>query len=83
MNAVNWIAGEEPEELATAPEHRAQLQVKLRHGPTLALATVERQGQGASHSYRVTLTRRDKGIAPGQFAAFYSLHSGKTCECAY
>ena len=91
VGTVNWISGCEPAKLSSAP-HRMDLQVKLRHGPTLVGAVVEREGlvsvsesvaaeqgreeadtgTGTAFSYRVTLRRKDKGIAPGQFAAFYS-----------
>ena len=91
VGTVNWISGCEPAELSSAP-HRMDLHVKLRHGPTLVGAVVEREGHvsvsesvaaeqgreeadtgtGTAFSYRVTLRRKDKGIAPGQFAAFYS-----------
>eukprot|EP01035_Chromulina_nebulosa_P035944 gene35944-48353_t len=88
VGSVNWISGCEPVALSSAP-HKMDLQVKLRHGPTLVGAVVEREGpasmmmpgrekaeadvsNGRAYSYRVTLHRKDKGIAPGQFAAFYS-----------
>ena len=50
------------------------LQVKVRHGPQLqdALVTL---GDG-SRSAEVRLGARDKGLAPGQFAAFYD---GEVC----
>ena len=83
VGSVNWISGCEPVALSFAP-HRMDVQVKLRHGPTLVGAVVEREGpvsvisaqgsNGGAYSYRVTLQRKDKGIAPGQFAAFYSEH---------
>jgi len=68
VSAVNWIGGE-PVELSHPP-HRVELLVKLRHGPSLVPAFIERCGSSA---YSVRLRNKDKGIAPGQFAAFYSL----------
>lgn len=42
--------------------------VKLRHGPHLGKARLE---DAAGTSLLVTLSERDQGIAPGQFAVFY------------
>ena len=46
-----------------------ELEVKMRHGAQRHRATVTllNGGEGAS----VQLAARDKGLAPGQFAAFY------------
>lgn len=44
------------------------VQVKLRHGPQLFDALVKR---AESSRLLVTLSERDQGIAPGQFAVFY------------
>ena len=60
----NWIAG--------APTTDT-LKVKLRHGPVTTPAKLEARADG---TYKVTLTKRDQGIAQGQYAVFYE---GTTC----
>lgn len=71
---VNWISGREPPGLREGSEEGVEMLVKLRHGPTMTSATVRRVegGEVRLYSLAVTLARRDKGLAPGQFAAFYS-----------
>mmetsp|Transcript_14873 Transcript_14873/g.20370 ORF Transcript_14873/g.20370 Transcript_14873/m.20370 type:complete len:496 (-) Transcript_14873:13-1500(-) len=72
VSAVNWIGGE-PVELSNIP-YSVDLLVKLRHGPSLVPAVVTKLPSGGDSSmYNVRLQNKDKGIAPGQFAAFYSL----------
>lgn len=61
---VSWI-GAAPAGLDE--EAGAQLLVKLRHGPGMAPCTVRRAGRGL----HVLLASPDRGIAAGQFAAFY------------
>jgi len=61
---VHWISG--------SPEDNA-LQVKLRHGPVTIPCHIQPVAQ---HQLRVTLNVPDTGIAPGQFAVFYS---GRAC----
>lgn len=55
----NWIAG---------PPKTHDLQLKLRHGPSLIPCTVEWLD---NDRLRVVLKEKDPGIAPGQFAVFY------------
>lgn len=55
----NWIAG---------PPETHDLQLKLRHGPSLSDCTVEWLD---NDRLRVVLKQADPGIAPGQFAVFY------------
>mmetsp|Transcript_3723 Transcript_3723/g.9375 ORF Transcript_3723/g.9375 Transcript_3723/m.9375 type:complete len:650 (-) Transcript_3723:107-2056(-) len=62
VEAMNWISGPPPE------GETLELDVKVRHGPTLRRATVQFEEEGRG---RVMLDERDSGLAPGQFAAFY------------
>lgn len=48
-------------------------QVKLRHGPKIYKCSVSRfEDQNNEHAVQIKLTERDQGIAPGQFAVFYT-----------
>ncbi len=71
---VHWING--------IPQKTA-LQVKLRHGPGMQKATIERLPEGR---VLVHLEAGDKGAAPGQFTIFYDgeycLGGGKIAEFA-
>ena len=60
VETLHWIDG--------APETEA-LEVKLRHGPNLTPCRLEVEGPKGG---RVFLEAGDPGIAPGQFAVFYS-----------
>ena len=65
VELVNWIASP-PGGLSS--QNGVFLRMKLRHGPTFCegwLRTIK------SGLLEATLTKADKGIAPGQFAAFY------------
>lgn len=62
-----WIAGEWPLALGVVGAQTA-LRVKTRHGPKFYNAVVTRTIDDGG---RVNLSERDKGLAPGQFAAFY------------
>lgn len=70
VERVNWISGR-PRGLDT--EEGAALLVKMRHGPVVTPARVwPGTGEGVEEeSLVVHLDHQDKGIAPGQFAAFY------------
>ena len=78
--AINWVAGEPPVLAATSSRGAGgggstfDLTVKVRHGTDshAARVTLLEGGQSA----HVQLARRDKGLAPGQFAAFYD---GEVC----
>lgn len=66
---INWLAGRPPES-ATQSEQPLRLRVKVRHGEHMyedARVTLSDGGKAA----HVDLGARDKGLAPGQFAAFY------------
>ncbi|KAL1510837.1 hypothetical protein AB1Y20_007120 [Prymnesium parvum] len=67
---INWVAGRPPWHSPVA----MPLQVKVRHGAEAydALVALKHNGSVA----HVQLSRRDKGLAPGQFAAFYD---GEEC----
>lgn len=83
VHKMNWVSGRAPPGL-TAPGG-ITMDLKLRHGPTLCRGTVtlasnsnpsmasnaDSAEQGESDVLRVVLAVKDKGIAPGQFAAFY------------
>lgn len=82
VHKMNWVSGRAPPGLR-APGG-VTMDVKLRHGPTLSRATItvsdssnpsvtpNTQSGEESDVLRVVLAAKDKGIAPGQFAAFYS-----------
>lgn len=59
MRSVHWIDGQ---------PRAGLLNMKLRHGPALACATLT---PGLSGAYHVALAQRDQGLAPGQFAVMY------------
>jgi len=65
VQAINWVAGAAP----CSGGGGLPLQVKVRHGADCheSLVTVGQWGDSA----HVHLATRDKGLAPGQFAAFY------------
>jgi len=63
---INWVAGHAPPMNA---EERLELTVKVRHGAQTHAAQVTLSADG--ESAHVQLVERDKGLAPGQFAAFY------------
>ncbi len=60
ISTPNWFAGSAP--------HKKQLKVKIRHGAQSYDAQLQ--------DLQVTLSERDQGLAPGQFAVFYD---GETC----
>jgi len=73
VDSLNWIMGL-PVGLEPGGEGLT-LDIRLRHGPSLARGRVYPQSHGeggALTSCRVVLEQRDKGLAPGQFAAFYA-----------
>lgn len=51
-----------------------RLYVKLRHGPDCIPCTMERVSPpaGGAAVWQVRMIRRDRGVAPGQFAVFYT-----------
>lgn len=67
FDGCSWIAGTWPETLQTIG-NESTMRVKTRHGKNLHEAIVRRTG---SDSGCVQLLSRDKGLAAGQFAAFY------------
>jgi tRNA (5-methylaminomethyl-2-thiouridylate)-methyltransferase len=64
INSFNWFSGSAPD--------KEKLNVKIRHGAQMYQSQLEKTEQG----FKVTLSERDQGIAPGQFAVFYD---GQTC----
>lgn len=67
VHKVNWIAGQAPADLET----KTNLRVKLRHGAEFHDCTVKFINNNNS-TVEVYLTKRDQGIAAGQFAVFYA-----------
>ena len=66
VRSINWVANAPPTRLDGVA---LPLQVKVRHGAAYheAFVTIGEHGEAA----HVQLASRDKGLAPGQFAAFY------------
>ena len=64
---LNWVAGAPP------AARTLSVQVKTRHGEQSHSAEVTLDAEGRAH---VQLHGRDKGLAPGQFAAWYE---GEVC----
>jgi len=62
-----WISGDWPTDLNKIGDS-VKMRVKTRHGPNFHEATVTRISLDKG---RVDLSDRDKGLAPGQFSAFY------------
>jgi tRNA-specific 2-thiouridylase len=82
VGGVNWILGAPPgldygTEVGSSDSTGIQLLVQLRHGGKAVPCTISRTHGSATGSVDsagtldVRLHERDKGIAPGQFAAFY------------
>jgi tRNA-5-taurinomethyluridine 2-sulfurtransferase len=67
FEAVSWISGMWPKGLSE-DGCSTDLLVKTRHGPVVTRCIVCRTSEWTG---RVQLYARDKGLAPGQFAAFY------------
>lgn len=72
---VNWISGSPPKEISN-PDGMV-IDMKLRHGPTISTGKIRPSKSSTTGSddktlkYDIFLNKKDKGIAPGQFAAFY------------
>lgn len=56
---VNWLQ---------KPNSESQLYCKIRHGPDFYECEIE---EITEEGFKVVLGRRDQGLAPGQYAAFY------------
>lgn len=67
FDSASWISGDWPSALKIIGSEMI-LHVKTRHGKSMHDAVVYRTGE---HSGHVELLTRDKGLAAGQFAAFY------------
>jgi tRNA-specific 2-thiouridylase len=67
VEKINWVSGSPP--LKEINFDGDDIEIKLRHGPNFNKGKIfiDKTFQCAS----IKLTDRDKGIAPGQFAAFY------------
>jgi len=70
-DSLNWVAGAPPR--AAAEGRALSVRVKTRHGAQSHAAEVVLDAEGRAH---VQLDGRDKGLAPGQFAAWYD---GEVC----
>ena len=82
VDRMNWIEAPFLPARASvlATENRGvELDIRLRHGPAITKGTVTLEADtlmplsadAPARRARVSLAQRDKGIAPGQFAAFY------------
>ncbi|CAN1856714.1 tRNA-specific 2-thiouridylase MnmA [Linum perenne] len=60
VGSLKWLSG-------SPPEHKLQLQCKVRHGPRFYECTMTIDEETAT----VHLSEDDQGLAAGQFAAFY------------
>lgn len=69
FDSAVWTGDKWPHNLLSIGDE-CTLRVKTRHGPTLHDAVVTRTGIESGH---VHLQSRDKGLAAGQFAAFYDM----------
>eukprot|EP00978_Attheya_sp_CCMP212_P025684 scaffold83100_cov60-Attheya_sp.AAC.1 len=75
---IRWIAKQVPDEIQQGG-NKGRINMKIRHGPTIVegllelLSTKEDETSG-----KIRLDAKDGGLAPGQFVAFYGLH---TEEC--
>ncbi|KAI0566093.1 tRNA methyl transferase [Gracilaria domingensis] len=67
FDSALWISTEWPTQLKDVG-HELRLKVKTRHGPRFHNAILTRLDREKG---RVVLEGRDKGLAPGQFSAFY------------
>jgi tRNA-specific 2-thiouridylase len=71
VDSINWISGPPP-----GLDTGVELLVKLRHGPKFGTAMVKQRARqdnvSSTDVLDVELEQLDTGIAPGQFAAFYS-----------
>lgn len=65
IGGMHWISGVAPEQ--------SELSVKIRHGAKEYPCRIESVGDG---KWRVVLSEKDRGIAPGQFAVLYD---GENC----
>ncbi|CAN8074545.1 unnamed protein product [Agarophyton chilense] len=68
FDSVLWISGQWPKQLRD-PGDTLRVRVKTRHGPRFHDAMLTRLDD--DDKGRVELDSRDKGLAPGQFSAFY------------
>jgi tRNA-5-taurinomethyluridine 2-sulfurtransferase len=62
---IHWIAGEEP----PSDNRLMRLSLKIRHGPRLVQGVLQVTDSGEG---KITLDHKDGGLAPGQYAVFYS-----------
>ena len=72
--ARNQFMAANPNWIADTPMLPARVSVKLRHGPKLIRARIERSNSSNRQDTRlwVTMDESDRGIAAGQFAVFYN-----------
>jgi tRNA-specific 2-thiouridylase len=70
---VQWISGSPPPAMLDERGKRvdARLHMKIRHGPTLVEGTLSLTD---TTNGRVMLDKKDGGLAPGQYVAFYELN---------
>lgn len=69
VHQISWTCGHAPVEFKTRNE--LALVVQVRHGPTDLCATVRLESGSNGSKATVNVEQEDKGLAAGQFAAFY------------
>jgi tRNA (5-methylaminomethyl-2-thiouridylate)-methyltransferase len=63
---IQWIAGHPPE--TDGEDKKYQFDMKIRHGPRLVVGNVELL---SNDDGIIQLTKKDGGLAPGQYVVFY------------
>ncbi len=64
---IRWIPGSAPTQL-TAIGDKMKIMMKIRHGPTIVIGTIQLDTMSSG---LIHLEKKDGGLAPGQFVAFY------------
>ena len=81
-SSTNWIGGKPPSQLLSSDG--MCLAMKLRHGPTLSYGRIRRvfslSNDDTEELLEIQLDKVDKGIAPGQFVAFYQRKGSKDLD---
>jgi len=63
---IHWITGKAPDELSEGPY---RIWLKIRHGPRLVQGSLQVMDDDEGI---ITLDAKDGGLAPGQYAVFYT-----------
>ena len=88
VSSTNWIGGKPPLQLLSSAG--MYLAMKLRHGPTFSYGRIRRvfslsndvheDSKDTEELLEIQLDKVDKGIAPGQFVAFYQRKGSKDLD---